>query len=101
MLPYFYKERPNQIVLEGELDFDKTEHPKEIYNKLRRVAEEIGAFVTTSGIRHGGEIRVYPAYSSSYYVLNMYLEDPNDIKSKLRITHIVTFSKTDVMRLVD
>lgn len=99
-MPYFYPNHPNTIILNGELEFDKTEHPKDILKKLCRTAEEIGAMVCCKGVYHGGVIRVYPAYDPEYYVLNMYLDDPNDLNSKLRITDVDTWRQVDVMRLV-
>lgn len=97
-MPYFYSSDPNQVVLEGELDFDKTKHPREIYKRLCKIAEEVGAMVSTSGIHHGGRITVYPAFSSSYHVLNMY--ELNEDPSTLQVMSIDTWTRSAVLDLM-
>lgn len=96
-MPYYYRDNPNMVVLNGELDFDKTESPRKIYERLRRIAEDVGAFVTTCGLNHGGCIKVYPAWDPEYYVLNLYEvnEDPNSLK----VMFVETWRKVAVLDL--
>lgn len=100
-MPYFYKNHPNRIILNGELEFDKTEHPQKIYESLCKTAEEVGGLVTKSrgAIGHGSTITVIPSYVNEYYVLNVFLDDPNDPKSPLRVASIDTWKHTENLDL--
>lgn len=97
-IPYCERNNPDKIVLNGELDFDKTQHPREIYNRLCHIAEEVGGLVTTSGIHHGGRITVYPRFDAEYYVLNMYEVDEDP--STLQIMHIETWRRIGLLDLM-
>ena len=96
-MPYAYTSNPDQIVLNGELEFNRKDHPKAIYKKLCRTAEEVGGLVSTSGIHHGGRITVYPAFDPEYYVLNMYEIDENPVT--LKVMDIETWRKVAVLDL--
>ena len=85
--------------MNGELEFDKTVHPKEILKKLRHMAEEVGGIVSCVRICHGATILVYPSFVQEYYVLNIYLDDPNDPTSTLRVTSIDTWRRVDHLDL--
>lgn len=66
-----YHPETKTMVLDGELDFNIEEEAHAIYERLWRIAEDVGAAVEAD-ITHGGYIKVFPAFSSSYYVLGVY-----------------------------
>lgn len=96
-VPYFERDSETQIVLKGELDFDITKHPAEIYKRLCHAAEEVGGMVSTSGIHHGGRITVYPRFGSEYYVLHIYEE--NEDPETLQVMHITTWRQVQLLDL--
>lgn len=102
-MPYFYPKNPDNIILNGELEFNKQDHPRDIYKKLCHTAEDVGGLVSASrsGIGHGAVITVIPAYDPEYYELHIFLDDPNDIKSTLRVAHVVTWRKVALLDLKD
>ena len=95
-MPYFLREDPHRVVLNGELDFDFREPPRTIYARLSRIAEDVGAMVSAR-ICHGGRITVYPAFGSEYYVLNLY--EVNEDPETLRVMHITTWRQVQVLDL--
>ena len=97
-MPYAYTSNPDQIVLNGELEFNRKDHPADILKKLRQTAEEVGGMVTTSGIHHGGVIRVYPAYDPEYYVIHLYEE--NEDPSTLKAMHVYTWRRVSILDLM-
>ena len=67
---HFYPETKT-LVLNGELEFCIEDEAHAIYQRLRRIAEDVGAAVEAD-ITHGGYIKVYPAYGLTYYTLGVY-----------------------------
>jgi len=97
--PYAYSSDPDQIVLNGELEFNRKDHPKDIYKKLCKTAEEVGGMVTTNGIRHGGTITVYPCYDPEYYVIHLY--EVNEDPETLKAMHIYTWRRVGMLDLMN
>lgn len=67
---HFHPEN-KMLVLDGELDFCITDEAHEVVKRLKHIAENVGGCVEAD-ITHGGYIKVYPAYGSSYYMLGVY-----------------------------
>ena len=67
----FYYPEKKKLVLEGELDFDITEEAHATYQRLKRIAEDTGAFIEAH-LTHGGYIKVFPPYGGTYFLLGVY-----------------------------